>query len=494
MNMKSRVSIPLLLSLTMLLASCGGAGGGSVAEGGIRGTGSSVGPVSGFGSVIVNGIRFVTENLGMDDFQGEAGVSTEEDLERGMILQIHGEWRDSGEGEADSVRYDDTLRGPVTGIPQPWDETTRQGRIEVMGFEVNLDALTQTTLADLATISVGQTLRVSGWLRADGRFRASYVGPVTAEDTGEELEGNLSVTGDEPNQRYFVDGLELQILSGAVCDPLQLADGMPVDVEGEYVSGAPFTVSRICNGGPSAFLDASLNDDVQIAGVVTRAFAAREVDSGSFALNGIPVATHGGTEFGDLMSSDINPGVLLQVEGDYINDNGVLTLRADEIEYRDTDAELEGRLDGIDSDVLQSGGVEILLTAFTIRGGDDDDEACPVRFGPEHVGRIQLEVSGIQRSADGGYLEALEIECESEADDSGYEIEGRVTALNDEPGTRTLTILGAVIRVDAGTGFEGLAFADLEGERVEVEYREVNGEYIAEEIESENETDSDNDD
>ncbi|MFL1405807.1 DUF5666 domain-containing protein [Marinobacter sp. M1N3S26] len=488
----------LLLSLTVLLASCGGAGGGggSIADGGIRGTGSSVGPVSGFGSVIVNGIRFVTENLGMDDFLGEAGVSTEGDLERGMILQIRGEWQDDGEGEAESVRYDDTLRGPVTGIPQPWDETTRQGRIEVMGFEVNLDALTQTTLADLAMVSVGQTLRISGWLQADGRFRASYVGPVAAEDTGAELEGSLSVTGEEPNQRFFVGGLELQILSGAVCDQLQLADGAPVDVEGEYVSGAPFTVNRICNGGATAFLDVSLNEDVQIAGVVTRAFAAGERDSGSFALNGIPVATHAGTEFGDLMPSDINQGVLLQVEGDYINDNGVLTLRADDIEYRDADAEFEGRLDGIDSDVLQAGGIEIRLTPFTIRGGDEDDEACPVRFGPEHVGRIQLEVAGIQRSTDGGYLEALEIECESGADDSGYELEGRITALTDEPGARSLTVLGVVIRVDASTGFEGLAFEDLEGERVEVEYREVNGEYIAEEIESESEddTESDNDD
>ena len=40
-----------------VLSACGGGGGGvDVADGGIRGTGSSVGPVSGFGSVFVNGV------------------------------------------------------------------------------------------------------------------------------------------------------------------------------------------------------------------------------------------------------------------------------------------------------------------------------------------------------------------------------------------------------------------------------------------------------
>lgn len=492
----SGASAVSVLLLTMLLASCGGAGGGSsVADGGIRGTGSSVGPVSGFGSVIVNGIRFVTENLGVDDFQGEAGVPTEEDLEKGMILQIRGQWQDDGQGEAESVRYDDTLRGPVTAVPQPWDGVTRTGRIEVMGFAVALDRLTQTTLADLATISVGQTLRVSGWLQSDGRFRASYVGPVTAADSGEEIEGNLAVSGEEPNPLYSVGALALQIPSGAVCDEIELAGGKPVDVEGEYVSESAFTVSRICNG-PTAFLDASLDEDVQIAGVVTSAFTGVR-DSGDFALNGIPVTTHRDTEFDDLMPSDINQGVLLQVEGQYINDNGVLTLRADEIEYRDADAEVGGRLDEMDGDVLRVGGVEIRLTPFTIREDRDDDEGCPVQFGPEHVGTIGLEVAGVQRSMDGGYLEAVELECESEVDGPDYGLEGRIDKIVDvDESRRRIMTLGTSLLVDGNTGFgdSGVSLNDLsEGDRIEAAYAgpPVNGNYIVEEVDIGSEEEAD---
>ncbi|GGY81155.1 DUF5666 domain-containing protein [Marinobacter zhanjiangensis] len=480
----SGVSAISVLLLTMLLASCGGGGGSSVADGGIRGTGSSVGPVSGFSSVIVNGILFKTRNLGVDGFQGEVGIPepTKEYLKKGMILQIRGEWRDDGEGEAESIRYDDTLRGPVTAVPEPWDGVTGQGRIEVMGFEVTLDRLTQTTLDDLRSIGVDDNrLRVSGWLQEDGSFRASYVGVADAGNS-EEIEGYLRVTGDEPNQRYFVGDLEIDILSGAACDELQLSDGTSVDVEGEYFSGAAFTVSRICNG-PASFLDASLDEDVQVAGVVTSEFTGDRND-GRFTLNGIPVTTNDDTDFDDIEPADISGGVLLQVEGRYINDNDVLTLRAEEIEYRDADAEVEGAPEMSLNDILRVGGVEIRLTAFTIREDDDDeDDRCPANLGDA----ANLEVAGIQRSADGGYLEALEVECDNEAEDAGFELEGRITALNPQQRTQSLTALGVTILVNESTVFDDIDFDSLsKGDKVEVEYvRLLNGDFLATDIERE---------
>ena len=220
--------------------------------------------------------------------------------------------------------------------------------------------------------------------------------------------------------------------------------------------------------------------------MVTELFAG-EFANGRFSLNGIRVTTDANTEVDDLAPSDILPGVLLQVEGRYVNDNGVLTLQAEEIEYRDADAGVEGLLDGVDGDVLTVGGVEIRQTPFTIReDDDDDDEGCPEVIGPDLVGRVELEVAGIQRS-DEGYLEALEIECEGEVDDSGYELEGRIDALNKDPGSESLTILGVVLRIDADTEFDDVEFADLsENDRVEIDYSgDGSGGYIAEEIELE---------
>ena len=50
----------MVLLFGISLTSCGGGGGASLAEGGIGGTGISQGPVTGFGSIIVNGVHFDT--------------------------------------------------------------------------------------------------------------------------------------------------------------------------------------------------------------------------------------------------------------------------------------------------------------------------------------------------------------------------------------------------------------------------------------------------
>ena len=54
------------LALVSVLSACGGGGGGTVAGGsgsgvGSGGTGISVGPITGFGSIIVNGITYDTQ-------------------------------------------------------------------------------------------------------------------------------------------------------------------------------------------------------------------------------------------------------------------------------------------------------------------------------------------------------------------------------------------------------------------------------------------------
>ena len=60
------------------ISACGGAGGGlDVADGGIRGTGSSVGPVSGFGSVFVNGVEFSTDDIPNREVESNDGITAE---------------------------------------------------------------------------------------------------------------------------------------------------------------------------------------------------------------------------------------------------------------------------------------------------------------------------------------------------------------------------------------------------------------------------------
>src|SRR6478609_9453528 len=77
---------PVLL-LVLLLAACGGGvdsgGTGAPAE-----SSSASGPITGFGSVIVNGVHFDDSNAGITD--GEGMARQRQDLKLGMTTVIKG--------------------------------------------------------------------------------------------------------------------------------------------------------------------------------------------------------------------------------------------------------------------------------------------------------------------------------------------------------------------------------------------------------------------
>ena len=100
-------------------------------------TGGSVGPVSGFGSVYVNGTYFGVNNA---SYTGNDGVERYSQLEKGMIVKVIGSWGRDGEGEARSIYYDDTLRGPVDTMS--WNAATKIGKITIAGLDVAVNSRT----------------------------------------------------------------------------------------------------------------------------------------------------------------------------------------------------------------------------------------------------------------------------------------------------------------------------------------------------------------
>ena len=118
----------LLISTFMALAviSCGG---GSTA-GGIGGTGVGQGPVTGFGSIYVSGIKYETDSAGYTEEDTSANLNN---LEVGMFVTVVHD----GNGNATAVVYDDNAEGPITSGP---DLTTNT--FEVLGLTVQVDNLT----------------------------------------------------------------------------------------------------------------------------------------------------------------------------------------------------------------------------------------------------------------------------------------------------------------------------------------------------------------
>ncbi|MGF2688526.1 DUF5666 domain-containing protein [Marinobacter sp. DUT-3] len=459
-------------ALVGALAACGGGGGSGSGSSDSADTssGSSVGPVSGFGSVYVNGTRFRTDgSVTSDD-----GVERETQLEKGMILKVRGSWDDRGEGEAQRVDYDDTIRGPLTSAT--WDDVEKTGALIVAGQTVRLDG--QTVFKGLSPVDLNGVaadtyrVRVSGWQLDDGSFRASFVGVkaigVDFDDDNEvEIEGVVENL-DTDAQTFTINGFPVDYTSAVFDDDLNrddLRDGIAVEVEGNLQGGV--LVAREIDDEDDLFDD---DDDVEIAGTVY------DFDAGArtFFINGIQVQINGSTEFDDgLRESSITNGLLVKVEGEYRN--GLLI--AEEIEPRDGDAELEGVIESKpDGETLIVSGVRVALTSGTLIEDDDDDDRITMRtqdIESLNVGDF-LEIEGRQRSDDGGFLEAIKVEREDDGDD-GYEMEGRVTALS----STTVTVMGLEM-LRGSADFSGIEV----GSDVEVDYfRNSGGDYVVDEIE-----------
>lgn len=464
-------------ALVGTLAACGGGSGGGSDSADTGSTsassGASVGPVSGFGSVYVNGTRFRTDG----SVRSDDGIERETQLEKGMILKVRGDWDDRGEGTAERVDYDDTLRGPLSSAS--WDDVERIGELTVAGQVVRLDG--QTVFKGVSPVELDGVaantyrVRVSGWILDDGSFRASFVG-VRAFDAGFDDDNEVEIEGvvenlDTEAQTFTISGFPVDYTSAVFDDDLsrdELVEGAAVEVEGNLEAGV--LVAREIDDEDDLFDD---RDDVEIAGSIYDFDAA----SRTFFLDGIQVQVVDGTEFDDgLRQSDLADGLLVKVEGEY---RGGLLI-AEEIGPRDGDAELDGVIESKpDSDTLIVSGVRVNLTSATlIEDDDDDNDDNRITMRTRDIESLNvgdyLEIEGRQRGDDGGFLEAIKIEREDDEDDE-YEMEGRITVLSDV----SVTVLGLSMQ-RGSADFSGLQV----GDEVEVEYfLTTGGDYVVEEIE-----------
>lgn len=171
------------------LLSCGGGGGGGNA--GIDGSGSPAvavvsGPINGFGSVIVNGVHYNTDNA---EFWVRGMRATEADLNVGSYIHLEGTTSADGkEGVAKFIYFQPNVIGAVSSVDLLAETFV------VLGQTVHLTNDTALDFAfsprDINGIRVGQQVEVSGPLNAAGEVMATRVGlmPTAAK----ELAGPLS--------------------------------------------------------------------------------------------------------------------------------------------------------------------------------------------------------------------------------------------------------------------------------------------------------------
>ena len=386
-----RLAVPLVWACA-LVAGCGG-GGSSVSSGsGAAPTSSfAAGPITGFGSVIVNGVRFDDSKATVTDDDGSA--STKDALKLGMTAEVHGGGvSDDGTGRranAGEISFGSALVGPVSAIDATAKTLTILGQKVLVLDTTVLDA---RLVGGFAGITVGALLEVHGTTDATtGAITATRLEP-TAAAAGFKIRGivaNLSTTA-----KTFTIGGTLISYASVTAVPENLANGLFVRVrlQTAQVAGA-WVATRLSAAGPHV-ADA---DEAELRGSIT-AFTS----SASFSVNGIPVDASAAT------FPDGKTGIVLgaQVEVEGTSSNGVVIAKKVSIETHEArhaeGFELHGAITAIDTTgktfVLR--GITVSYAATTIEFKHGTAATLAVN--------VQLEVRGTL-SADGTMLQATRI-------------------------------------------------------------------------------------
>ncbi len=150
------------LGLVVAIAACGG--GSNTAGVGSGGTGAftaySEGTITGFGSVIVNGLRYDDTAASVRD---EDGLRNRSDLKLGMVVAVDGNVDNNNLASASAIRFDSALLGPVSAV------NANLRTFMIIGQTVQVDdntVLDASLVQGFKSIAPDQVLEVHGFLNA----------------------------------------------------------------------------------------------------------------------------------------------------------------------------------------------------------------------------------------------------------------------------------------------------------------------------------------
>jgi len=466
------VKILAFIIAALSLAACGGGGSGSIAPpppddgdnggdtGGIDRSGIRVlGSISGFGSVVVDGVRFDTSTatIEVDD-----APASEDDLKTGEVVFVSGEIDDDGNATAATVVTDDLLRGNIESIDLSADTfvvLSQTVKVEVdTAFD---DSIPNNAIDGLA---VGQAVRVDGFLSPDGRIIATRVDT----DDGDDVQVVGVVSGLDASALTFSIGSLLVDYTQATFedfDGADLANGQVVEVEGNALAAGgelPATkVERVTDD-----LGADDDDLAEIEGIVTAVLSADE-----FEVNGIAVATDGATVYEGGSAADIVEGARVEVDAVALAGGSLL---ATKVEFEpEKVVEIEATVEAVDAaaGTLQTLGITVIIEDGTRLEDDSDLDLRRFSLADINVGDF-VEIGGSESAAAGDEAIAVLLKRDDDGDD-GVTLQARVQSVNDPD----FTLLGVTVRTTVDTEFEdgdveltpAQFFADAVGRIVEVE-------------------------
>ena len=298
-----------------LLAACGGGGGGDTGD-----SSSFVeGPITGFGSIIVGGVRFDDSSARFhDDDDGQlddrGGLRLRDSLRLGMVVEIEGGRIDRPQGALGQCRairvvLGQSLVGPVSAVDVAGSTLTLLGqKVVVTSSTVFDDSIT----GGLAGIVAGDIVEAHALY--DPVLVQFVATRLELEPGATEYRLRGKVSNLDTTAKTFNIGSELIDYSGAQPSvPSALVEGAFVRVRMQTtpVNGA-WVATKVTIGLRSLIP----RGESEIEGVIS-SFNSLQ----SFAVNGLPVETSSSTRFPD-GTDGIKLGARVEAKGDIVN--GVL--------------------------------------------------------------------------------------------------------------------------------------------------------------------------
>ncbi len=431
----------LALLLPVVLASCGG-GLGTVAGGGVGGTG--VGPVTGFGSVIVNGVHYDDAGIDNTNFFDDHG-RTKADLKAGMMVAIFGSINGAN-GTADNIAILRHVDGPMddNGV----DLATN--RLKVMGQDVVVDASTVfdngvASLTDLRTLQGANVnhpeLEVHGSADNNAVIHATFIHKWADNRLeGRDVQVRGMVSGLDTAARMFSIGRKTVDYNALGSIPAGVGNGSFVEAKGTLRASDNALVATLVKledatgGQPSG-------GRAEVEGYVNR--VVTPTPNASFELigpNGVQTVTWttGTTAFTGGTGADIRAGVKVEVEGTR-KVGGALAATKIAIR-RASNVRMESTVTSVTATSLTIFGKTVAVNALTQY--EDSSSVNLKTFGQTDI-RVgnTLEVSAfLDNSTVPASIVATRVERIDAIDPDRHILQGPVDFI--DPGGQSLTILG----------------------------------------------------
>jgi hypothetical protein len=363
----------LAITMAMALVACGGGGSDAASSTDTSNSSSNTsnsnpgvtpilasalyaGPISGFGSVIVNGMRF--SSVGAELVDDDANVMNLDQLKLGMTLRVTGQTDDSTLlGTASKLELVHGNRGLVTALD------LNAGSLTLLGQNVVTNSSTAYQgISGLAALTVGQRVEVYGALQADGSLLATLI-ELTAT-TSINLRGNM--------QSVNASASTFQVGTLTVNYSAAVVVGIPGEGKQVKIKAASGPVNNVLSASSVQVFDAgavygasvSAGTRLKVKGVADTAPV-----NGLLNVSGTPVnVTHALVKGGGAITA----GQFIEVKGNWDGS----TLQATEVEmenYRESEIggrnELYGTVSSISGNTAVVNGVTVDLSGAVFSHG-----------------------------------------------------------------------------------------------------------------------------